>query len=87
MGDELAAGGMLHWRRDAHLHAELVGLVRLALADAFDLRRMQRIDLASPLMAVLGQHAARQAQLASKNLLQSFVARNPPPMSRMTRPR
>lgn len=26
MGDELAAGGMFHWRRDAHLHAELGGL-------------------------------------------------------------
>ena len=79
MGDELTAGAMLHWRGDAHLDAELVGLMRLALADALDLRRMQRIDLASALMAVLGQHAARQAQLASKNLLQSLVVCNPPP--------
>jgi hypothetical protein len=30
-------------------------------------------------MAVLGRHAARQAQLASKNLFQSVVARDPPP--------
>src|SRR5260370_15912184 len=79
MSDELVAGGMLHWRRDAHLHAELVGLMRLALADALDLRRMQRIDLASALMAILGQHAARQAQLESKNLFQSVVTRDPPP--------
>jgi hypothetical protein len=27
----------------------------------------------------LGQDTARQAQLASKNLFQSVVARNPPP--------
>jgi hypothetical protein len=40
MGDELAAGAMLDWRRDAHLHAELVGLMRLALTDALDLWRM-----------------------------------------------
>ena len=40
---------------------------------------MQRINLASALMAVLGQHAARQAQLASKNLFQSVVARDPAP--------
>src|ERR1700730_9801197 len=79
MGNELAAGGMLHWRRDADLDAELVGLMRLALADTLDLRRMQRIDLGSALMAILGQHAARQAQFASKNLFQSLVACDPPP--------
>src|SRR6266705_6341122 len=62
IGDELAAGGMLHWCRDAHLHAELIGLVHLALADALDLRRMQRIDLAPALMAVLGQHTTGYAQ-------------------------
>ena len=79
LGDELATGGMLHWCRDAHLHAELVGLVRLALADALDLRRMQRIDLAPTLMAILGQHAAGQAQLAGKDLFQSIIARDPSP--------
>jgi len=78
MGDELAAGGMLHWCRDAHLHTELVGLVRFALANAFDLRRMKRMDLAPALMAVLGQHAARQAQLVGKDLFQSIIARDPP---------
>src|SRR3984957_2780744 len=30
MGDELAAGGMLHWRRDAHLHAEFTPACRPA---------------------------------------------------------
>jgi hypothetical protein len=37
MGDELAAGGMPHGGGDAHLDAELVGPVCLALADALDL--------------------------------------------------
>jgi len=41
MGDELTAGGMLHGGGDAHLDAELIRLVRLALADALHLRRVQ----------------------------------------------
>ncbi len=61
--DELAAGGMLDGSGDAHLDAELVGPMRLALADALDLGRMQRIDLAPALMAVLGQHTAASANL------------------------
>ncbi len=87
VGDELAAGRMLCWSGDADLDAELVGLVGLALADALDLWRMQRIDLASALIAILSQDAARQVQLASKELLQSVVVSNLPPISRITRPR
>ena len=41
MGDELAALRSMQRRRHRHLDAELVWLVRLALADAFDLRRVQ----------------------------------------------
>jgi hypothetical protein len=45
VGDELAALATLQGGGDAHLEAELVGLVRLALADALDLRRVQARDL------------------------------------------
>jgi hypothetical protein len=38
--DELAAGGMLDGSGDTYLDTELVGPMRLALADAFDLGRM-----------------------------------------------
>ena len=40
MGDKLPASGMLDRGGDAHLDAELVGPVRLALADALDLWRV-----------------------------------------------
>ena len=41
VGDELAAARMLDRRGDADLDAELIGPVRLSLADAFHLGRMQ----------------------------------------------
>jgi hypothetical protein len=58
---------MLHWRRDAHLEAELVALMPYATCPscALDLRRMQRIDLASALMAVFGLSTLR-ARLSSR---------------------
>jgi hypothetical protein len=37
MGDELSALGAVQRGGDRHLDAELVGPMRLALADAFDL--------------------------------------------------
>jgi hypothetical protein len=39
-----------------------LGLVRLSLADALDLRRVQGIDLATALAALLFQHAPGQEQ-------------------------
>jgi hypothetical protein len=62
MGDELPAGGMLHRGGDAHFDPELVRLVRFALADALDLWRVQGIDLAAALAALLFQHAPGQEQ-------------------------
>ena len=56
MGDELTAGGMLHCGRDTDLHPELIQLVRLAFADALHLGRVQRIDLAAALAAILRQY-------------------------------
>ena len=73
---ELTAGGMLDGSGDAHLDAELVGPMRLALADALDLGRMQRLDLAPALMPVLGQHTAGQAP--GEDLLQSLARRDAP---------
>jgi hypothetical protein len=47
MGDELAAGRAMGRGGDRHLDAEFVGPMRLALADALDLGRMQRVNLLS----------------------------------------
>src|SRR5260221_5577937 len=74
MGDELAAGGMLHGGGDAHLDAELVGPVRLALTDALDLRRVQGIDLAAALEALLFQHAPGQEQRSHERLPQKLIS-------------
>ena len=73
MGDELTAGGMLHGGGDAHLDAELIRLVRLALADALHLRRVQGIDLAAALAALLLQHAPGQEQLPYERFPQIFI--------------
>src|SRR5215831_7709449 len=61
MGDKLPANGMLH-RGDAHFDTEFVRPVRFALADALDLWRVQGIDLATALAALLFQHAPGQEQ-------------------------
>ena len=44
VGDELAALRAVQRRGDGDLDPKLIGPVRLALADAFDLGRVQRID-------------------------------------------
>ena len=62
VGDELAAARVAQRRRHAHLHAELIGLVCLSLADAFHLGCVQAVNLAAALMAVLRQHALGQVQ-------------------------
>jgi hypothetical protein len=63
MGDELTVGAMLYGRCGAHLDAELVGFMRIALADTFDLRRMHM------LAAVLGQDAPRQGSTREEKSL------------------
>lgn len=47
------ASGLGHRRRHTHFAAELVGRSSLVLADALDLRRMQRIDLVAALAVAL----------------------------------
>ena len=54
--------------RDAHLDAELVGLMGLALADALDLGRRQGIDLAAPLTLALVLDAPGQRQRPGEGL-------------------
>src|SRR5947209_6710922 len=79
VSDELPAGGMLHGGGDAHLDAELVGPVRLALADALDLWRVQGIDLAAALAALLLQHAPGEIQRPHERFPQIFISDNAPP--------
>src|ERR1019366_4893736 len=63
--DELAALAVLEGGGHADLDAELVRLVRLALADALHFGRMQAVDLGPALSALLGADAPRQAQQVS----------------------
>jgi len=60
--------------RDADLDAELIGPVRLALADAFNLGGVQGIDLAAALMPVLFQYAPRQIERPHEELAERVVA-------------
>jgi hypothetical protein len=48
--------------------------MRLALADALELGRMQRINLAPALMALLGQHAAGQAQFDGEHVCKASLS-------------
>jgi hypothetical protein len=61
--------------------------VRFALADALDLWRVQGIDLAAALAALLFQHAPGQEQRRYECFLQIFISDDLPLDVRMTRPR
>ena len=52
--------------------------MRLALANAFDLRRMQAVDLLASLILPLFQHPARQMQGPPKDRVQLIVTGDPP---------
>ena len=88
VGDELAALGAMERGGERDLDAELVGPMRLALADALDLGRVQGIDLASALMLALLAHPAGEHERMGEDALQRrrrpLILRT---MSRMTRPR
>jgi hypothetical protein len=71
---ELAAVGLGCRRRDRGLAAELIGRPGLALADAFDVGGVQRIDLVPALAVVLEAHPVRQGEEIGKALLESLVA-------------
>ena len=74
MDGELAALAAFERRRDAHFDAKFVGLVRLAFADAFDLRGVQTVDFGAALAALLSKDAARQCQQAGELGLQPRLA-------------
>src|SRR5471032_606862 len=60
VSDELAALGMMQRRGDGNLDAELIRAMRLTFANAFDLGRMQRINLRPALVLTLLAHPPRQ---------------------------
>ena len=75
MGDKLAALRVLEGRCKGDLDAELVRPVRLPpLADAFDLRRVQGIDLPAALVFALLTHPVRQPELGREDALQFRLA-------------
>ena len=74
VGDELAALRAMQRGGERDLDAELVGPMGLALADALDLGRVQRIDFLSALMLKLLAHAAGEHQLMGEDALQCGVA-------------
>src|SRR5262245_10005152 len=65
---------MLHRSGHADFDPELVWLVRFALANALDLRGMQRIDLGSALATFLVAHPASQAQGPGEDRFQGVIA-------------
>ena len=73
VGDKLAALRPVQRGRDRHLDAELVGAMGLALADAFDLGRVQRIDLRSALVLALMAHAEGEPQRFGEDLAQARI--------------
>ncbi len=64
---ELAAGRDGVGRGDRDLAAKLIRLVGLALGDALDLGRVQRIELPAALALLLGAHLGGPAQGLGKD--------------------
>ena len=73
MENELTALAAPVGRGNRDLRAELIGLVGLALADAFDLWRMPGIKLGATLIMVLPADAQRLAQGLCEDLLQIWI--------------
>jgi hypothetical protein len=74
MGNELATLGMADRGRDGDFDAELVRPMSLALADAFDFRRMQGIDLGPALALLLFAHAPCQQQQLCERRFEPAIA-------------
>jgi hypothetical protein len=72
MGDELTAQAMQR-RGEGHLDAELIRAMGFSLADAFDLGRLQGIDLWPSLMLALLAHAAGEHERTGEGALQIGV--------------
>jgi hypothetical protein len=70
----LAAPGRRGGRCDGDLAAELIGRAGLALTDAFDLGRVQRIDLGATLAVILQADLAGETEQRAETRLESIVA-------------
>jgi hypothetical protein len=77
MQHELAALGRGHGRGDRDLATEFVRSAGLALADAFDLGRVQRIDLGAALVVILEADAEREIKQRAAVALQRGIAVDP----------
>jgi hypothetical protein len=86
LGDE-GRPGAIERGGDRDLDAELVGAMSFSLADAFDLGRVQRIDLPPTLVPALVTRSEGEQQRLGDYLEQGRVAAGLAQMSRMTRPR
>src|SRR6185437_7915746 len=78
MEHELAALGPSCGCGDRHLAAELLGRMRLAFANAFDLGRVQRIDLGAALAVVLMPYFDGKIEEVGKARLELGPARDLP---------
>ena len=74
MDGELPALAALERGDDAHFDTELVRLVRLAFADAFDLGGVQAVDLGAALTALLVAHSAGEVEQPGKLGLAPVIA-------------
>ncbi len=74
MGDELPAFRAIERGGDGDFHAELVWTMRLALADAFDLGRVQGIDFSASLVLALVAHPFGQPQGLDEYVAQGRLA-------------
>lgn len=78
MGNELAALAAVQRGGDADLAAELIGLVGLALTDAFGFRSVQGIDLPAALASILGVDLAGERERQSEGGFQLRLAPDAP---------
>src|SRR5690349_11825739 len=74
MEHKLSASGLCCWGRHRPLAAELVRGTCLALANALDLRGVQRVDLGSALAVILKTHPHRQSEQVGEAFLESIIA-------------
>jgi hypothetical protein len=71
---KLAAFGLGDRRRHRDLAAELVGYAGLAFADAFNLGRVQAIDLVAALAGILVSHAQREIEQRAEARRERVIA-------------
>lgn len=76
MQGELAILGALQRDGHRHLHPELVGHVRLALADAFHLVCVQAVDLAAALALALLENGGSLVERPFEQRVQPRIARD-----------